>query len=154
MIQRIQTIYLFIAALLSGSLLFAPFAEIVNGKGELYRFDAKGFYLTASQSPELIIGGLPVVVICIISVLFILVTIFQYNKRSRQILFSKINMLILLVLAGFIYFNVWRSVQLITGPYSLKIYLAFPVIAIVLIYMAIKGINKDEKLLRSIDRIR
>lgn len=154
MIQRIQTVYFLIAALLVGSLFFIPFAEIVNAKGEIYRLDASGFYMEGSQSHELIIGGLPVVFLCIISALFILVTIFQFNKRPRQITFSKLNIFILLVLCGIIYYNVSRCLNLITGSHSLKIYLAFPLIAMVFIYLAIKAIRKDQELLKSIDRIR
>lgn len=154
MIQRIQTIYFLIAALLVGSLFFVPFAEIINAKGEIYRFDASGFYMEGSQGHEMIIGGLPVVFLCIISALFILVTIFQFNKRPRQIKFSKLNIFILLILCGLVYCNLWRGIYLITGSHSLKIYLAFPLIAIVLIYLAIKAIRKDQELLKSIDRIR
>jgi hypothetical protein len=154
MIQRIQTVYLLIAALLVGLLFFVPFAEIVNGKGEIYRFDASGFFLMGTQSHEFIIGGLPVIALCVISTLFIVVTIFQYNNRAHQVTFSKLNIFMLLVLCGIIYYNVWRCLNLITGNHSLKIYLAFPLIALILIYLAIKAIRKDQELLKSIDRIR
>jgi hypothetical protein len=154
MIQRIQTIYLLIAALLIGSLFFVPYAEIVNGKGGIYCFDSKGIYPEATQNSAIIIGSIPLVILCVISVIFILVTIFQYNNRVRQITFSKVNIFILLILSGLMCYDVWRGVELITGSYSIKIFLAFPLIAIVLIYLAIKAMIKDEKLLKSIDRIR
>lgn len=154
MIQRIQTIYLLIAAFLVGSLFFVPFAELANGMGGIYRFDIKGFYLIGAQNSELIFSSLPIAVVGIISILFIIATIFQYNKRARQITFSKLNILILLTLSGLISYYAWRCVQLIAGSFSPKIYLVFPLIAIILIYLAIKGIIKDERLLKSMDRIR
>jgi hypothetical protein len=37
---------------------------------------------------------------------------------------------------------------------SFKISILFPIVAIILDYLAIRGIGKDEALIRSIDRIR
>jgi hypothetical protein len=154
MIQRIQTIYLLIAALLIGALFLIPYAEVSDGMGAIYRFDAKGFYPESVQNAGLIMTGMPIVMLCAISVLFILVTIFQFKNLARQATFSRLNILIVLGLLGMISYDVWRCTKLITGSYSLKISLAFPLIAIVLIYMAFKAIKKDEKLLKSINRIR
>ena len=154
MIQRIQSIYLLFASLLIGSLFFVPFIEIVNVKGEVYLFDSGGLYQEGIQNPEVIFRSISLILLCIISVTFILVTIFQYNKRKRQIVFSKINILILLALSGIICYDVWRCIHIIPGNYSLKVYLFFPIIAIILVYLAIKAIIKDERLLKSVDRIR
>jgi hypothetical protein len=154
MIQRIQSIYLLIASLLIGSLFFVPLVEIVNMKGEVYRFDTEGLYQEGLQNPEVIVESLSIIILCIINVIFILVTIFQYNNRKRQIVFAKLNIFILLALSGIICYNVWRCVHYISGTYSLRFYLLFPLIAIILIYLAIKAIIKDERLLKSVDRIR
>ena len=154
MIQRIQSIYLLIASLLIGSLFFVPFIEIVNVKGEVYRFDSGGLYQEGIQNPEVIFGSLSLIILCSISVTFILATIFQYNRRVRQIAFSKFNIFILLALSGIICYDVWRCIHFAPGSYSLKVYLLFPLIAIILIYLAIRAIIKDERLLKSVDRIR
>jgi len=84
----------------------------------------------------------------------ILVTIFQFKNIARQATFSRINILIVIVIFGLISYDVWECTKLITGSYSMKIALAFPLIAMVLIYMALKAIKKDEQLLKSINRIR
>jgi hypothetical protein len=154
MIQRVQTIYLLSAALLIGSLFFVPLVEIVNVKGEVYRFDSGGLVQEGIQNPQVIYRNLSIILLSIFSVVFILVTIFQYNKRKRQIAFSKLNIFILLALSGIIGYDVWRCVHIISGNYSLKVYLLFPLIAIILIFVAIKAIIKDERLLKSVDRIR
>jgi hypothetical protein len=154
MIQRIQTIYLLIATLIIGTLFYVPYAEISNGMGAIYCFDAKGFYPESAPNAGLIMTSMPIVVLCAISVLFILVTIFQFKNLARQATFSRINILILIILLGLISYDVWKCTKLITGSYSMKIALAFPLIAMVLIYMALKAIKKDEQLLKSINRIR
>jgi len=154
MIQRIQTIYFLITVLLIGLLLFVPIAEIVSMKGETFRFDSGGFYSEGTQNPKVLFGSFPIVLLCIISIIFLIVAIFQYNYRSRQIIFSKLIILIQLALLVIICLDVWRCVNLIQGNYKFEIYLVFPVIAIILTYLAIKAISKDEKLLKSANRIR
>jgi hypothetical protein len=154
MIQRMQTIYFLIAALLIGSLLFVPFVEIVSVMGEAYRFDSGGFYSEGVQNPKMLFGSFPIILLCIISIILIMTTIFQYRYRTRQIIFSKWIILILLALLAIICFDIWRCINLVPGSHELKIYILFPIIAVVLIYMAIKAIIKDEKLLKSANRIR
>jgi len=154
MIQRIQSIYLLTASLLIGSLLFLPFIEIVSANGDIYRFDSSGFYREGIQNPKVIFESLSIMLLVIVSAIFIFITIFQYNRRTRQIGFSKLNILIILVVSAIMCYDVNRCVQLTQGIYSLKVYLAFPLISIILIYLAIKAIIKDERLLKSIDRIR
>jgi len=65
-----------------------------------------------------------------------------------------INIFVLLGLGGLIYYYVSESAKLLSGIYSFTIFLLFPVIAAILIYLAIRAIKKDEMLVRSIDRIR
>ncbi len=154
MIQRLQTIYFLIAALLIGALFFVPFAEIVSAKGEIYRFDLKGFYSTDSLNPTILIGNLSIVILDVISIILLIVSLIQYKNRSRQILLSRLTIFILLILIALNCLNLWRSVNFVPGNYQLKIFLVLPLIAIVLIYMAIKAIKKDEKFLKSANRIR
>lgn len=154
MIQRLQTIYLLFAALLTGSLLFAPYAEIISENGEVYLFDSGGFFIVGTQNPKLLFGSFPIVLLSLISVIFVLVTILLYKHRSRQILFSRLIIVILSALSVIIFYDLWRCIQLIPGNHALKIFLVFPLIAIILIYLAIKAIEKDEKLLKSANRIR
>ena len=154
MIQRIQTVYLLIAAFLVGSLFFVSYAEVVSSKGELLVLDAKGLYQESSSNPGIILSSLPIVVLCATSIALLLMTIFTYKKRMRQILISRISIVLLLGIIGLIYYFVWRGAGLVGGSYSLKMPLVFPLVAVVFVYLAIKGISKDDQLLKSIDRIR
>jgi hypothetical protein len=154
MIQRIQTVYLLIAEMLIGTLFFVPFGEIVAKGGSIYQFDIKGIYLEGIQKPEIIYSSLPLVILWIMSLILILATIFLFKNRILQMRLSTINIFILLGLSGLIFYYVWSSAKLLSGVYSLTIYLVFPVIAAILIYLAIRAIAKDELLVRSINRIR
>ncbi len=154
MIQRIQTVYLLIAEILIGALFYVPFAEIAGKEGSIYRFDIKGIYLEGVQKSEIIYSSLPLVLLWAMSLILILVTIFLYKNRVLQMRISTINIFILLGLGGLIFYYVWSGAKLLMGVYSLTIYLVFPVIAAILIYLAIRAISKDELLVRSIDRIR
>lgn len=154
MIQRIQTVYLLIAEILIGALFFVPFAEIAGKEGSIYRFDIKGIYLEGVQKSEIIYSSLPLVLLWAVSLILILITIFLYKNRILQMRISTINIFILLGLGGLIFYYVWSGAKLLMGVYSLTIYLVFPVIAAILIYLANRAISKDELLVRSIDRIR
>ena len=154
MIQRIQTIYLLIAEMLVGILFFVPFAEIAGKEGNIYRFNIKGIYMEGIQKTEIIYSSLPLIILWAVSLILILSTIFLYKNRILQMRLSTINIFILLGFCGLIFYYVWSSAKVLSGVYSLKVYLVFPIIAAILIYLAIRAIAKDELLVRSIDRIR
>jgi hypothetical protein len=65
-----------------------------------------------------------------------------------------ITIILLFILTGLLSYYIWKSTALIGGSYTLKGVLTSPLIAAVLLYLAKRGIDKDEKLIKSIDRIR
>jgi len=154
MIQRIQTVYLFIAILLIGSLFFLPFAEMINSNGELFLLDAKGLYPAASPNAIPLYVNIVVQIFCAASISLMIITIFRFRHLARQIVLTKLSLLMLFGLAAGIFYGVWKGSEILAGTYSLKIYTVFPVIALILVFMALRGIRKDDHLLKSIDRIR
>ena len=125
MIQRIQTVYLFIVFCLMALLFYIPFS---------------------SSWAVLFAAGL--------AALLSLITIFLFKKRKLQIKTSYI-LLFLLALVYIIYF-IFDQKSLLTTDFFLNTRLSFvfPLIAIILVYLAIRGIKKDENLVRSLDRLR
>ena len=154
MIQRIQTVYLLIAEILLGVLFFVPFAEIAGKEGNIYRFDIQGMSLEGAQKPDIINSSLPVIILLAISMILILATIFLFKNRVLQMKLSLINIFVLLGLGVLIYYDARSSAKILSGVYSFTIYLVFPLISAILIYLANRAIRKDELLVRSIDRIR
>ena len=147
MIQRIQTVYLLLAALLTASLLQLSFAELaVNG--ELYIFSAKGIY----NAGQVKFDGLPVMIFIGLITLLHFVIIFMYKNRIRQLRLTVFTIILLMGLLGLIFYFTCAGFE--EASVAFKIPVAFPLIAIILDYLAIRAIGKDEALVRSMDRIR
>jgi hypothetical protein len=153
MLQRVQTVFLLASLLLTGALLFVPLAEIISSEGDLYLFDINGVRLMDANA-EVIFKGWPVLVLAVICILLFIVTIFSYKKRVLQMRISTINIFLSLGLSGVIYYFAWHGARILEGSYSLKTGFILPIISVVLIYLAIRAIARDEALVRSVDRIR
>lgn len=147
MIQRIQTLYLLVSAIFIGFLFILPFAEIVED-GVIYLFNYKGILLDGTLKEN----GLAIS--ALISIILALhgFAILSYKKRIRQIRVIVFTILIMLGLFGMFFFYTYYSFG--GAQISFKISLVFPLVAIILDYLAIRAIGKDEALIRSLDRIR
>lgn len=147
MIQRIQTIYIFIAAVLVALLLKLNFAELaVNG--ELYIFNAKGII----SGEQVLFNGLPILGFIGLITLLHLIVIFLYKKRILQIRMLGFTMILLLGLVGVMLYFLYAAYD--NAEVVFKVPMVFPVIAFILDYLAIRAIGKDEALIRSLNRIR
>ena len=147
MIQRIQTAFILIAALLVASLYKLKFAELIVN-GELYIFNAKGIF----NGEELVFDGLPILIFIWLIALLQMAIIFLYKERIRQIRMLVFTIVLLLGLFGMFFYFTFAG---FTGAKVVfKIPVAFPVVAIILDWLAIRSIGKDEALVRSLDRIR
>jgi hypothetical protein len=147
MIQRIQTIYIFISAVLIASLMKLKFADL-SVNNELYTFVANGIY----NGEELVFNGLAIFIFIPIIALLHFLVIFLYKKRILQIRILVFSMVLLLGLFGLFFFFAYAG---FTGAkVAFKIPVVFPVVAVILDYLAIRAIGKDEALVRSLNRIR
>lgn len=147
MIQRIQTVYLLISGLLIGFLFLLPFAEIVQG-GAVYLFNIKGIVLDGILKQN----GISISILIGIIMALHGVAILSYKNRIRQIRLIVLLILLMLGLVGLFFFFTYYSFS--DAQISFKISVLFPIVAIILDYLAIRAIGKDEALIRSIDRIR
>ena len=154
MIQRIQSLYLLIAAVFVGVLFFVPVAELSGKEGKLFLVYLSGVVSEGTANGAAMAKTWPLLIIACLVLIFLVTTIFRYGKRVHQIKLCYLAIADLILLAGLIYFYVWKSQNDLGGIFSLKIYFTFPFMAAVFVYLAIKGIAKDEKLVKSIDRIR
>jgi hypothetical protein len=147
MIQRIQTLLIFIAALITALMLITDFAEIASG-GEFYIFSADGI----TNGESVLFNGLPVkIFIAFIAVLH-LVIIFLFKRRILQIRLLAFTIILLIGLTGLLLYFLYAGFEKINVVF--KIPMALPVVAVILDYLAIRAIGKDEALVRSINRIR
>jgi hypothetical protein len=147
MIQRIQTVYLLISALLVASLIKLKFADLAVNN-ELYTFVAKGIY----SGEELLFNGLAIFILIPIIALLQFIVIFLYKKRILQIRILVFCSVLLLGLFGLFFYFTYAG---FTGAkVAFKIPVVFPIVAVILNYLAIRAIGKDEALIRSLNRIR
>ena len=153
MIQRIQTLYLFIVFVLMLLLFFFPLAEILSGEGQLYTFRFDGLYYEGHET--VYIQTVPPIILLSVIVAINFISIFLYKHRITQMRISFINLILMLGYAGLVYFYVRDfSNTLDAEVVTYKLFDAFPFISVIFTYLAIRAIGKDEALIRSIDRIR
>jgi len=136
MLQRIQTIYLFLAALASAGLIFVL---------ELWKNEA-GEAVFAGD--VLLVFGL-----FLISALISFVTIFLFKNRKLQFVLGRLNIILNLILLGlFVYWSLNISGEINISEKGIG--MLIPIISIVFLVLANKAIKKDEDLVKSVDRLR
>jgi len=153
MIQRIQTIYLLIAAILIFLMHFLPVAKIPDEAGEIIVFRSYGFF--SESNAERIMPAWPFfILVCVVFILF-LTAIFLFKKRNIQARVCRLNMILIVGLVGLATFYL-LYVHKEAGGYgiSVRITVLFPFISIILTWLALRGIIRDELLVRSVDKIR
>jgi len=144
MLQRIQTLYLLVSCLLSGLIVFLT-AFWINNKGTAY------YLLDLLNEYDWKLKSLPVAFV--LSAILSLITLFLYKNRKQQITFNRFNIVVNFYLLGIIVYHL----LIVSGESQISekgIGLFIPVLVIVLLVLANKAILKDEKLVKSVDRLR
>lgn len=152
MIQRIQTIWLLLAGLTVLSLLFVPMVSSTTDT-TTYEITASGLFSTTNGVEQKLDAFLPLMISTVIVALFCFVNIFNYRKRFLQ----KRGIFIAIVLMLGLSFWCSRYAAKIPGGLDTAKYepgVFLPMIAIIFAGLAIRGINKDEKLIQSAERLR
>lgn len=139
MIQRIQTVYLFIVVVLQSVLLSSDIARYIDLQGVETVCKTTDFTATAFLAS--------------LTALIPAISLFLYKKRILQVRFNIFNSIILTVLQGYVLYHTIRIANE-TEVFKLSIPSVFPVISLVLSILAIKKILKDELLVKSLNRIR
>ena len=155
MIQRIQTLYLFIVAGLFIALLFLPLAVIQSGE-TFYTFKLSGLH-TIALPVLLVYPTWSLIAIETIIVLLSLFIIFRYRKRVLQMRLCVYNALLMIgfcVLVGFFLWQFNQSQEFPNMKINFRFWACFPFIALILNYLAIRGIGVDEAMIRSSERLR
>jgi len=155
MIQRIQTLYLLVIVILSGFIIFSPIADLINHVDKLiYLVDINGISLVKSTGNifESNIWGLTA--ISMVVPVFALITIFSFKNRIKQIRYCVMNMFFMIIYYAFLCFYIWSACNRLHTDWHLRITTVFPIINLILNFLAIGAIGKDENLVKSADRLR
>jgi hypothetical protein len=138
------------AGLLTGSLFLLPLGEIAN-KEVAYTFMFNGF-IDANQ--EVALPTLALSILVIAATLVTLISLFLFKKRMLQIRLCGLNMGLLLGTTGMAYYLGTQAVKELDGLIHFKMPIAFPIVAMILTFLAMRAIGKDEALIKSMNRIR
>ena len=149
MIQRIQTVWLLLASLFSATLFLDWYT------GYIYKADVQQG-IGSVVSYLRVTDFFPLLIIAVAMTIMPLQAVFFFKNRKRQ---KSIGWLSLLVSVGFIAVSLmhvenFKNTSPMPKNGSYQAGVVIPAIVIVFIVFAISGIRKDEKLVKSMDRLR
>ena len=154
MIQRIQTLYLLLAAGLVACAAFLPLASFASG-GEEFRLYAFGLRTADGETVQ---STLYMGILLALALVLPLATIFLFKRRMLQFRLGVVEMILLLgaqIVMGIYYFLSYRLFSSFEfHAQSVKMPLELPLIAMIFTYLAVRAIFRDELMIRSMDRIR
>ncbi|MGY0407712.1 MAG: DUF4293 domain-containing protein [Polaribacter sp.] len=143
MIQRIQTIYLLLAAIISGALIFV-FNLWKSKKIEV-------FAMQLLEDHSTILKVLPI--LFLVSAIISVIAIFLFKNRKLQFVMVRLAILVNLILLGLlIYVSLTLPGEAAVSENGIGMFI--PILAVLLLVLANKAIKKDEDLVKSVDRLR
>ena len=155
MIQRIQSVYLFLTTILSVLFLNGSFLSFINKTGVVYKIGFTDIVsITQGQTPETIGKVLPLTIIIILIAALSIITIFLYKKRDIQLLLSGV---LTGLVVGLMFISCYYSYIIISkydASFEPGIKMTLPVLQLILSVLAFRGIKKDDQLVKSYDRLR
>lgn len=150
MIQRKQTVFLFLAAVFGILALCMQLATVSFEGMTTYRI----FSLWAiGQSGTRSFVPCPLFILMLLSASLSLFTIFLYKRRPLQAKLCMVNIFIM-VLWYISMIVVSKQLAPDAMNFQLEMASSFPAVTAILLFMARKGIRSDERLVRAADRIR
>lgn len=153
MIQRIQSIYLLLAAAVEAVLFFVPVATFIT-VDKIIPFYAFGIDFEISSKFISEVATIPLIVLISMVVLLPLINIFLFKKRKLQMRLCIFAILLNFGVVGLLYFYISTFAGELLASIQYNYPVVMPLIAMILNYLAFRGVRKDEALIRSIDRIR
>jgi len=154
MIQRKQTIYLFLAFVACVVCMCLPLGSLqLQGMGIEPVLYNMALVEVEGNSNSYDFAYLPLFILLVIPALVALVAIFLYKNRRLQARLCSFNLFMLLVwMVLFAYYKYFQLNE--TGALQQTWSSFLPFVAAVFNYLAFKGIRADERLVRAADRIR
>lgn len=155
MIQRIQSVYLLITALLSTIYFSGKLMSFTDGSNNIYSIRIGILQKTGSAGAIENVGTIfaPAVILVMILIVSV-ITIFLFRNRKIQLKLAAglvcITALLILVLIWYAY---TVSSEFNAGL-MYRVNLILPLLILIFSFLAYRNIRKDEKLVRSYDRLR
>lgn len=152
MIQRIQSVYLFLSIVAMVVCACLPVAAIVpTGMGVVS--DMYNLCIIDGNDGSLSFAVSGLFALLAGSVITSVINIFSYNNRKAQSRDCLVTIMLLLLWIGLYAFEAYIY-DTDKTVFEVRFTACLPIVAIILQWLARAAIRKDEKLIRSIDRIR
>ncbi len=160
MIQRIQTFYLFLAAMALAFLFLVPiytFEKNVAGARVEAKISIQGYSEKMPNTVDftLVEQTQARMMMTAAIALFLLFTIFQYGNRKRQVAIARVMVIAEFALIVFLLSGLQDQIN---APeienVKMGIGVALPSLAIIFTALAARSIRKDEEMVKAADRLR
>ena len=159
MIQRIQSIYLLVAGLLLFGLFLFPYVHYNDLLGLGKDVKVTGVYGVSAGQPVHEGGFLYILqtIVTVVVGLLPIFIIFKYKNRKTQIKLVFLNIFLVVLLAVGLYVNAGNHLSTVNqflGASNIGVGFFLLPVSIILLALALGGIRRDEKLIKSADRLR
>jgi hypothetical protein len=154
MIQRIQTVWLFLSTLLTGFLIKGSILNFIDKTGQKFYTGFSGIIKHFDTGDELVRSSIPLQAIIILITLLSFITIFLYKSRWIQKVLSLTLIglsLILVILVSFYSYILAKNYEANLVP---GVKMVFPILILIFFILAYRGISGDDRLVKSYDRLR
>lgn len=157
MLQRIQTIWLLLAALVLLGLFVFPYVSYIDLVGLGKRILITGEYGAVNNEIVKKEGYILQTIAAIVLILIPIVTIFQFRNRKLQLKMIYAEIILISLFALWLFLAASDTLSLINQTINAQNigvgFFLLPV-SIIFLAMAIGGIRNDDKLIKSADRLR
>lgn len=152
MIQRIQSIFLFASLCFLVPMFFAPVAEMIYETGEIFAFNLIGFSQTEANITTTLSNQYSIMAFGILICVLNLIIIFLYKSRMLQLRLCIYNILLLAGLTGVVLFALYTVPDVRSVSFGLPA--VFPIISIILHYLAFRAIRRDDLMVKALSHLR
>lgn len=154
MIQRIQTLFLLIATILQVIFLLSPLSTFLMEGNQTILLYCSGFK-TGDIESQMVLRNTSMLILCISILVLTFINIFLYKKRILQIRICVYTILLNIGMIGFLFLTISNFMKNNTvSQHTYSVFLVMPIVSIILLFLAFRGIRKDEILIKAYDRLR
>lgn len=153
MIQRIQSVYFFLAGLLPAFLFCVPMVELQQKQGgeSVYNLTAWALQSISGEVQSVPYG---ILLFALMAVVLPWIALFCYKKRVRQIRLANSHLLVVVMLCLSVLTYGYSYAGGLDMQMKLTYGIVLPLLSYVFGYLARRGVRHDEALIRSTERFR
>lgn len=157
MIQRIQTVWLLLASLVIFALFLFPYLQYSDLTGQAAALRVNGVYgVLEGKVVQLETNWLQLMMTFLVGIMPLYI-IFEFKNRKKQKALIFLSMTLVVLFELWLYFASTSAMALADrelGLPNLGVGFFLLPIAFIFLFLAWSAIRKDEKLIRSVDRLR